>query len=66
MILESELLAMSADEVATALRDRQQRLAEQGRGLTREERGELLRELHQLRRRYVFLRGGFAAATDLA
>jgi hypothetical protein len=66
MILASELLAMTADQVAAALRGRAQRLAEKPGGMSREERGELLRETHQLRQRYIYLRGGMAAAVDLA
>jgi hypothetical protein len=66
LILESLLLSWTAAQVATELRQRTQLLAEKGRALSREERGDILRELHQLRTRYVDLRGGDAAHAELA
>jgi hypothetical protein len=59
MLHESLLFAMSEAQVAAALRERMQRLAEHARArLSADEFGELLRETDQLRRRYVDLRGG--------
>ena len=68
MLSESLLFAMSEAQVAAALRERMQRLAEQARArLSPDEFGELLRETDQLRQRYLSLRGsGSASESDPA
>jgi hypothetical protein len=69
MLKDSLLFAMSEAEVAAALRVRMQRLAEQSpSGLSPDELSALRREAAQLRRRYLYLRGGgrFVEETDPA